>query len=128
MIIEYILIILIISVVYYYIHGKKIDDEPYLPPVLTVVLETNNNNRSEENKPDDDLPPYTPPTPKTQAAMADLPPSYDEIIINNDDVNIPMVYNINPNNNNLPATFVNPDIYTVPEIVINPIDASASVE
>ena len=50
-----------------------------------------------ENKPEDDLPPYTPPTPKTQAAMTDLPPSYEETL-DISEVRIP-IHNVNNNNN-----------------------------
>ncbi|KAG4105606.1 hypothetical protein H8356DRAFT_1632337 [Neocallimastix lanati (nom. inval.)] len=51
------------------------DSDGRLRNLTAVVVIPNDAN---ENKPEDDLPPYTPPTPKTQAAFADLPPSYDE--------------------------------------------------
>lgn len=58
-------------------------------------------NRAEEVSTEDDLPPYTPPTPKTKAAMADLPPSYDETF----DISEPRV----PMNNNASSMINNDD-------------------
>eukprot|EP00833_Pecoramyces_ruminatium_P016075 jgi/Orpsp1_1/1190107/evm.model.d7180000076628.1 len=52
------------------------DSEGRLRNLTAVVVIPNGG--AAEDKPDDCLPPYTPPTPKTQAAFADLPPSYDE--------------------------------------------------
>jgi len=62
---------------------------------------------SDENKLDDDLPPYSPPTPRTRAAMADLPPSYEKMnSINEQGANVANLNTINNNNNNnnMPAT------------------------
>jgi len=64
------------------------------------------NGAEDENKPEDDLPPYTPPTPKTQAAivaaMMDLPPSYEESM-DISEVRIPIheaSYTLNNDNSN----------------------------
>lgn len=77
-------------------------------------------NHPEEVRTDDDLPPYTPPTPKTEAPMADLPPSYDETfdvsearvsmnnasqMVNNDGSYVNMNSNVN-SSINMPAPCV----------------------
>jgi len=76
MIIEYIWVVVEIMAclsVYFYYRDKIANQQIFLstsPDTPRAV---------DEFKPEEDiLPPYTPPTPKTRAAMADLPPSYQE--------------------------------------------------
>jgi len=45
---------------------------------MSLGLNRNGTGASRRNRQDDDLPPYSPPSPRTKAAMADLPPSYEE--------------------------------------------------
>lgn len=95
----------------------------------------------EEIKQEDDLPPYSPPSPKTEASMTmtDLPPSYEETF-DITDVGIPNysesnkgILNMHTSNsisistvaNNVdtsPETYTNPDITDTLEIVIDPLN------
>jgi len=111
----------------YICYRQENDDDIDNSRQLTTVVVINN----DENKPEEDLPPYTPPTPKTQAAMADLPPSYNESLditetnnyanyaVNNNGANVnnniympatcvvnPYTPNNNVNNVNLPASYI----------------------
>jgi len=135
-----IIIELISLAIYLLIRGSENRNTEYTESTsvtsISSVVVIPNSNENEENTPDDDLPPYTPPTPKTQAAMADLPPSYNEsyditetyipinntnsIVSNNDsNVNMPPLYVDNTdtiNNTNLS------EVYTVPEIIVDPLN------
>ncbi|ORY36592.1 hypothetical protein LY90DRAFT_704799, partial [Neocallimastix californiae] len=125
------------------------DDRIYSHNLTTVVVMPNE--ATVENKPEDDLPPYTPPTPKTQAALADLPPSYNEtwditevnisnnINSNSNDINSndtntnnpTIISNVNTVNNNMRNLPTNHSMNTnqVPDIVINPVNyASAQAQ
>jgi len=96
-----------------------------------------------DNKPEDDLPPYSPPTPRTRAAMADLPPSYEKM--NNGSINVPRINashlkTIGNNVNNIPTTTANnynfmdnkvinllsthdgPNVNSLPEIIVHPLN------
>ena len=88
-------------------------------PVTSVVVVPNYDN-VRKNRVDDDLPPYTPPTPKTQESMIELPSSYYEseasismnntssVVTNDDNVNMSTYSvggtNITNYNTNLPPT------------------------
>jgi len=146
---------IIIMIIFFYliidyfnkINKEEEDDELNYSRRLSTEVATPN--RAEENEADD-LPPYTPPTPKTKAAMADLPPSYDETMdisevrvpmnntsymVNNDGSNVNINTNTNNNVNMPPPCAVNPytmnnnvnspygyPYYNVPEIVIDPMN------
>jgi len=96
MIIDLILMIVIFYLALYCICSRAAVEEANSRRFISIVLIPNHG----ENKPEDDLPPYTPPTPKTQAAMTaamtDLPPSYEETM-DISEVRIP-IHNTNNNN------------------------------
>ncbi|ORX87240.1 hypothetical protein BCR32DRAFT_324579 [Anaeromyces robustus] len=135
-IIDYFIVLLILYVVVDYFCIKTTldeDEENSNGRNLTtvVVIPT----RIDEDKPEDDLPPYTPPSPKTQAVITDLPPSYDETfditeVNSNRFSNINMTNNNNNNNNNninnnvnLPASY-NVNSNYIPQIVITPVTSN----
>lgn len=97
---------IVIIIVFLYIviefFSKKDEEDNELNYSRRLSSADETQNRAEENRTtEDDLPPYTPPTPKTKAAMADLPPSYDETF----DISEPRV----PMNNNASSMINNDD-------------------
>jgi len=134
MLVNLILMVLFCYLAIYLICSRAVDN------VNTQQFVTPNG-AEEENKPEDDLPPYTPPTPKTQAAMAaammDLPPSYEETM-DISEVRISFnetsyAVNNNNNTNNTNNTNANANTNTsndVPETSVvnpNPINNSDNV-
>jgi len=105
--IYFLLIILVLSSVVCVSKSFTYDENSYLEHFLYNV---------EENKREDDLPPYTPPSPRTKAAMADLPPSYE--ITRYINMLTFKGNNVSSIDNNSATAFVNPYLYTMPEIVV----------
>jgi len=160
MIIDLILIVVIFHIIACFFCAKAVVKETnhpqrYITTVMVIPSRNNNNNNNAEdqNKPEDDLPPYTPPTPKTQAAMTasmtDLPPTYEETIdlsdvripipngssdlVNNNDHHASIQTDIITNlsditvvNASPTSTNTNPDINVTPEIVVIPLNTHTS--
>ena len=112
---------------------------------MSLGLNRNGTGISRRNRQDDVLPPYSPPSPRTKAAMVDLPPAYEET--NNTistpppppltTMNIPATtiivstntLNSNTNYVNIPTTYViNPNINAIPDIVIDPVHTHNTTE
>jgi len=145
---------IVIIIVFLYIviefFSKKDEEDNELNYSRRLSSADETQNRAEENRTtEDDLPPYTPPSPKTKAAMADLPPSYDETfdisevrvpnasyMVNNDGSNVNINTNTNNNinmpppcavnpyymNNNVNTPYGYPHYNNVPQIVIDPMN------